>query len=948
MTFISELTGILLKNDVKNFRDIVIVLPSQRAKNSLLRELASRLDGPAFSPRIATIEELIRSLSPLCAATSTELLITLFKVCREHQFANCSDLREFMSWAPTFLQDINEIDMYNRNADDIFSDLSRIKELEFFGKEHLSEKQNKYLAFYYSLKDIATQFRKQLEHDRVGYNGLIYRYVATNSDVDFSDFESKKVYFAGLTALSPTELAIVKRISECNGAQVEFLFDLDPFYFNGEANTHLSTLVKEIQNTLEIKMLNGIKNHYRTIGKDIDIVGAGKKMNQIYTALEVLDKLKTEDLNRTAVVMADESLIVPFVHAFDTTKCNITASYPVRYTTAYQLAHALFAAAQNLRRLQSGSNGEASYYFRDILAFFRNELVGHAFFQNNEKQQDFIRKIIQKGCVFLRKKDIRVYGDDIFPDLSLDGKPFIEQINGFLSTLIEKLIIRNDENHNEIALLAAFRSALVNVCATLDQLGDTAIDLQTLLHFVNDEIEGISLSFKGTQSEGLQVMGLLETRLLDFDNLIILGVNEGILPTGKSNDSLLLFDVKRHYKLPTYEHKDAIGSYHFFRLLQRAEKATLIYDTDTTDSLTEESRFIRQLEFEVKKQGLADTIRIQRTKVSIKPTFDSKPTAFEIRKNEEIINRLASEDWKFSATSLNCFINCPLQFYLKYIAQISAQDTVNENVETNVIGSVIHKVLENLFNEIKKDSTKDSAHEKVFDKAKKDLTNESLVRIFQDKAPEMKEQDFTRGKLLLAVEVVKRYLARYLEKIAADFAEHGRDFEVVATELEMKHSIKIGGKDIHFTGSADLVEKISGITHIFDYKTGKIYDLQMPEKIGRIFESPDYKQLFQLLLYTWLYTRAKKEKPENTRCEIIGFQEMMRGGNYIFPAMLDKNNELVANPDLMMDFEKELTKLLKDKILNIEVPFSQTEDEKRCKHCDYQGICERNEKDEKF
>ncbi len=970
MTFISELTDILLKNDVKDFRDIVVVLPSQRAKNSLLRELASRLDGPAFSPRIATIEELIQSLSPLRPADATELLITLFKVCQQHQFANCSDLREFMSWGPIFLQDINEIDMYNRNADDIFSDLSKIKELEFFGKEHLSEKQNKYLAFYYSLKEIAAKFKQQLKADKIGYNGLIYKYVATSSEVNFTDYESKKIYFAGLTALSPTELAIVKRISGCRGSQVEFLFDLDPFYFNEESNIHLTTLVKEIQKTLEINKLSGIKNHYKTIEKEIKIVGVGKKMSQIYIAIELLNKFLPEALNRTAVVMADESLIVPFVHAFDHTKCNITASYPVRYTTAYQLMHALFAAAQNLRRLQFGNGGTASYYFRDILAFFRNELVGQAFFTSEAAQQQYVRDIIQKGCVFLSKKDIQVDGKDIFPDLSTDGKTFIDEITGFFSILIENLAIRNDENNNEVALLTAFRNALAKVGNTLEQLGDTAVDLQTLLHFINDEVNNISLSFRGTQSEGLQVMGLLETRLLDFDNLIILGVNEGILPTGNSSETLLLFDVKRHYKLPTYEHKDAIGSYHFFRLLQRAQNISLVYDTDTSNSLTEESRFIRQLEFEVKKQGLTNSIDIRRTKMTVKPTFGTQKNSFEIQKTPEIIRHLTNEDWEFSATSLNCYINCSLQFYLKYIAHITEQDSVNENVEMNVIGSVIHEWLEKLFISIQKDQAGDSAHEKIFADAKRDLDNDKLTEIFKTNAKELKERDFTHGKLLLAVEVVKRYLSRYLEKVEDEFRENGRLHQVVATELEMKSELKLNETTVHFTGKADLIEKIGDITHIFDYKTGKIHELLMPEKMSDLFENPDYKQLFQLLLYAWLYVSIKQKESQNkhgkenedpdeqdkqinemlknTKCEIIGFQAMMRGDRYIFPALEDKDKELELSSVLIKNFSTELTKIFKEKILNEKVPFAQTEDENRCQFCDYQGICGRQQKIEKF
>ena len=934
MSFLSSLADTLIKNEHGDFQNVKIILPSKRAQQKFYRELAHHFTHPVFAPAVLSIDEFVHSLSPLRLASHSELLIDLFHVYRSFQFSQDTDFQHFISWGTCFLHDVNEIDLYNCDPDAVFTNLSEIKELEFFAEPNLTPNQRKYLEFYAGLKDVYHRFQDYLLQRGKAYNGMIYRQVAQNIETCAADLRNVKFYFAGLHALAPTEITIARHLSD--NAQVHFAFDLDPFYLNAE-NNKIGQFIFDIQNKLKIKELSGVGTYYADIPKDIVVTGTSRQMSQVYLAIEQLNKMSEEERNRTAVVFADENLLMPFVHAYQGMNANITMSYPMRFTLAYQLLQDLLAAAQNLRRLHPELSGareleKAGFYYRDVLAVFRNGIIRRTLFPNEAAHAEFIEKIIKANRIFLRMNELQINGEDVFPRLGEEGLSFLKEVSAFFEKVMAQLPDGND------------KALLVTICQSFDEIqrlfdgvdvGD--VDLTTLQHFIEDEISRSSLSFVGNPDSGLQLMGLLETRALDFENVIMLSVNEGVLPTGKSNNSLLLFPIRRAFGLPTYEKSDAIYSYHFFRLLQRAKNVQLYFNMESAGSVAEESRFVRILEYEARNQNLKGLHIVRRNFVT-PPRMKQIPSLLSIHKDEKMIQRL--REMSYSASSLNRYINCPLQFYLYNVAGIKPDDTVNENVEMNVIGTVMHRILEQLFIEIKANPARVLP---LIREWQQKIEGEYLQEIFWEQE-ELKGRDLLHGKLFLASEVVKRYLHAYFDILEKDFSEHGESMEVVATEMKMLGTVKVNDAEVRLNGVADLVEKIHGVPHIFDYKTGKVSKLTFSE-FDEVFQNPEQKQVFQLLFYCYLY--KNQVDTDLLVCAIIGFQSMMTGNDHVLrPARMEKPEgsprskrvELAITDELMADFEAHLSDLIAE-ILNPEVDFDALCETDRCKYCDYRALC---------
>lgn len=934
MNFISSLVDALIKNEHGDFQCVKIILPSKRAQQKLYWELAHRFNRPVFAPIVLSIDEFVHSLSPLRLASQSELLIDLFHVYKHFPFSQEDDFQHFISWGVCFLHDINEIDLYSCDPDAIFTNLSEFKELEFFAEPNLTPNQRKYLEFYASLKDVYHQFVEYLQQHGKAYNGMIYRQVAQNIAACAAGMENVSFYFAGLHALAPTEMTIAQYLSD--HAQVHFAFDLDPFYLNSE-NNKIGQFINDIQKNLNINNLQILEHCYENIPKHITVTGVSRQMSQVYLAIEALNKMSDNERNKTAVVFADENLLMPFVHAYQGMNANVTMSYPVQYTLAHQLLQDLLSAAQNLRRLHPELSGasnleRAGFYYRDVLAIFRNGIIWKALFPDENTHSAFVEKIIASNRIFLRMSELRVDETDVFPHLGKDGMAFLEELSQFFEFIIAKLPAGNDQS-----LLIALRQSFDEIRQLFDNVDVGEIDLATLQHFIDDEISQSSLSFVGNPDSGLQLMGLLETRALDFDNVIMLSVNEGVIPTGKSANSLLLLPIRRAFGLPTYEKSDAIYSYHFFRLLQRAKKVQLFYNMDSTGSVAEESRFIRILEFEARNQNL-NSLHIERRNFLAAPNMKQTQGPFSIKKDEKILERL--RQMRYSASSLNRYINCPLQFYLNCVAGIKPETTIDENIEMNVIGTVMHGILEELFDKIKEQPSESVA--RIHEWQKK-IEGDYLGECFL-KQEELKGQDVARGKLFLASEVVKRYLQKYFILLENDFSNCGDSVEIVDTEMDLFGKLRIGEIEVNLHGVADLVENVHGVPHIFDYKTGFVSNLTYDE-LDKVFQDPNLKQVFQLLFYCYLYKNQVDAK--QLACAIIGFQAMMKGDDYVLkpkiavPVEGKKRAdavELSVTDELLADFEAHLSGLLSE-IFNPEVDFEAQCDADRCKFCDYRAFC---------
>ena len=575
---------------------------------------------------------------------------------------------------------------------------------------------------------------------------------------------------------------------------------------------------------------------------------------------------------------------------------------------------------------------KAGYYYRDVLAIVHNGIIRNSLF-SNESHTAFIEGLTAKNRIFLRPAELESAEGATFPKLSREGSDFLQEMADFFGRLCSSLPDENDK-----MVLESFVQAFGRIRQLTERLPKEALTLATLQYFIEEELSSLTFSFIGNPESGLQLMGLLETRALDFDNILMLSANEGILPTGKSENSLLLYAIKRAYGLPTYENSDAIYGYHFFRLFQRAKKAYIYYNMDSSNTVSEESRFIRILEYEVRSQGLQEQVRLTRKYHTTVPDTERPTAALSIRKSAEDLKKIQGH--RFSASSLNTYINCPLQFYLEHIARIKPEMTINENVEMNVMGTVIHGFLEDMMNDLK--GTMEFAEE-IINLWDQKVDSEYLQKCFW-KQEELKGSDLSHGKLFLSSEVVKQYLHKYISALKEDFSHCTDHIDIVATEMEMTDELMVGEKSVKLHGFADLVVTINELPHIFDYKSGKVYDLSFPN-MSDVFKDPKYKQVLQLLLYCYLYTR--KTAAEEVGCAIISLQAAASGKNRRMtlhqkvPNKSGKSSssvEVRITANLLNEFKEELVNLIAS-ILHPDEKFEAVCDPARCKYCDYGIIC---------
>jgi CRISPR/Cas system-associated exonuclease Cas4 (RecB family) len=395
----------------------------------------------------------------------------------------------------------------------------------------------------------------------------------------------------------------------------------------------------------------------------------------------------------------------------------------------------------------------------------------------------------------------------------------------------------------------------------------------------------------------------------------------------------LLYDIKRHFGLPTHQRKDAIFGYHFFRLLQRAETVHLIYDNESTNTLAEKSRFIEQLTFEIKKQHLQNSIAFTEKPFQIPFSFPFND-AITISKTPELIEKLAQ--FKYSPSSLSAYIQCPLQFYLKYIEKIVPIQIYDENNESAIIGTLIHKILEEIFTQLK---GKSAQHAIILSEFVNNI-DDVLQRAFKEQ-PEMEQVDIYQGKPFLAYQIVRKSILDYIEVIKKEWKDSA--YQIIGVEINLLAEIDVGGQKVCFKGKTDRVEMRDNKVTILDYKTGKVEEKKLRCKANDfedIFSDPDYSQLFQLLCYAYLYQHSNHPSLVPTteiQCGIVAFQELYKqNDSYIFFGEIEK--EKIFTHSFLLLFEEHLKQIFSS-IINENIPFTQTSEYDNCKYCDYKNIC---------
>lgn len=856
-SFISETLDDILQT-TKSFQNVVFVLPSQRAKVFVKQTFKDKIS-VGFLPEMLNIEQFIQQVSGVQKADNIQLLFHFYTIYKSVE-KNPDSFDTFSSWALTVLQDFNEIDQHLINPTDIFiylRDIERLRKWSVKGTFKETELIKDHYSFLEKLSIYYSAFYQFLIDENIGYQGLMYREAFKKIDTFLNKNEDKKIFFIGFNALNKAEELLFQKVLE-NGNS-EIYWDIDETFFNSthQAGKFIRKYKKEWK-YFENRKLKSLGNTFLA-PKKIEVIGAAKNNTQIKYIGEILEK--NTNFKNTALVLADETLLPITLNSLpkNIEAINITMGYPLKDIPTTNLLFSIFQLFISQEKLQKKSVNQ--FYYKDIIRFFKHQSI----YGLIASVDAFTSEIAKENQTFINENRLAKFLENQTPEvenvvLNL-FKPFDNVIN-FIDRVLDLInLLKEEVDALEKEYLFRFYTVFTQL-KTLQNEFQYFTDLKILSQFFKQLIASESLSFQGEPLKGLQLMGMLETRVLDFENIILASANEGVLPASSQQNSFIPFDVKIEFGLPTYREKDAIFSYHFFRLLQRAKNIFILYNTEhDVFGSGEKSRFVTQLE-------MMRTDIVQ--KIVSPKVLSQKVKLKEISKNNLVFDRLRELAHNgFSPSSLTNYLYNPMAFYKQKILRIKEFDDVEETVAYNTLGTVVHETLDELYKPfIGKFLTVDAISE--MEKITKDL----VVKHFKI---HFKNGDLRTGKNRLIFEVANRFVVNFLAQEKKLLKDQNNQLKIIATEENLSAKIEIEGIDfpIKIHGNVDRVDELNGEFRIIDYKSGMVKSSELKVlNFAELREREQYKAI-QVLLYAFLYTKSKKyNSSKNLKGGIFSFKNL--------------------------------------------------------------------------
>ncbi|WP_369048589.1 PD-(D/E)XK nuclease family protein [Tenacibaculum sp. UWU-22] len=906
-TFISETVTTILQT-TKSFRDVVFVLPSQRA-NIFVKQAFKDKISTGFLPEILNIEELIALISELKKTDATELLFYFYGIYKELA-DNPDSFEVFSSWAYTAIQDFNEIDQNLISPKDIFvylRDIHRLRKWSVKGEFKETQLIKDHFSFIEKLHHFYEAFYLFLVKNKIGYQGILYREATEKVATFINNNKHKKYIFIGFNALNKAEEFLFQQfLLEKN---TEIYWDIDVAFL--ESNHEAGSFLRKYKTQWKYYQKNPIKivkNHFSE-KKNITLIGAPKNNTQIKHVGEILKTFT--NYNNTALVLADEALLPITLNSLpqNVNAVNITMGYPLKDIPTTSLMFAFFQLFINQKKLQKNT----LFYYKDVIGFIKNSSIYQLFQMNTEINiaDVILNTITKENNTFISQQKIV----EILSPLNQDIKKVIQSIfnpftsiDDFLQRIIELInVLKEKANPLEKEYLFRFYTVFTQL-QNLDSQFNYIQDLKTLYLFFRQLIISENLSFQGEPLQGLQIMGMLETRLLDFENVIITSVNEGVLPANKQRNSFIPFDVKIAFELPTYKEKDALFSYHFFRLLQRAKNIYILYNTENDAfGSGEKSRFLAQLA--MMRNDVVEKI--------ISPKVIAAPIELKIiKKDSKVIKRLEEIAKKgISPSALTSYLYNPIAFYKQKILKINELEDVEETIAANTMGTVIHDTLDELYQPYIGKFLAVNDIEQMLNKTK-ELVSFYFLKHF-------KSGDITTGKNRLIFEVANRFIINFLSKEKKILQNENNELKIIATEQELTSEIKIEGIPfpIKLKGIVDRIDELNGVTRIIDYKTGMVEATNLKVTDFKTIREIKYHKAIQVLLYVYLYTKQKEIcLDEPITAGIFSFKNLKSGFLAINFSANYRSPDYKITQEHLDEFIVEIKKMILE-IYNPEVDF---------------------------
>lgn len=909
MAFIKKISDYITSHYDLTKENITIVFPNKRAALQLRTELANTIKTNFWVPQILSIQQAMEEWSGLQLIDNIEVIFEIIKM-----------NREFFPYAAQMAKDFDEIDQYDVNAEKLFVLLKDAKEIEEWNLSLENGVESNYLKFFASLFTYYNNLRNSLQKKGQGYYGLITNKIAHYDDATLQKCtQGRKIIFAGFNALTKTEENIIVRMVESGNAVM--LWDLDHYYFDDDKQEAGHFARKFFQKHPNIEK-NFVEDGFSQ-EKNINIISVSGNAIQTDALQLKLSQNTDNQTDNEVIVLADESLLIPVLNSipdsFD--KIQVTMGYPFDKTIVYHFVDQWFRYQNTL------STNEDKLYLWTFIRLCNTDFIKLIFKDlEYDKLNSWLMKMANESVYYFTKSDLKQFEEypQLFDFLNVttkrweDAKYCVNALKDILQLSIAKL--NKDDNFvkNQISVAGRIANRLELLLVKYSEY-IKIIDLQMLYAQVANQM---TIALKG-KTDGLQVMGLLETRNLDFDTIHFLSVNESILPKNKNNNSLIPFDLRKAYGLPTYDQQQAVYAYHFYRLLQNAKEINLYYNNIADLSgMGEPSRFIRQLEYEYAKNNPKVNLEHWQYK---SPTIKEKQSEIKIEKTDEILQKIKI----LSPTSINTYVRCPLQFYWRNIEMIQKQ-SVDEEMQLNVLGKIIHRTFENFYNLFGHSVISLELYDQMYKSHFDQCYQESLI--FNGFANGLPKTGFN----YLNTTVIEN-MFKIFNKKEREFLAKGHTLSIINTETEIKHVIDYDGNKILLHGFADRIDKVDDEIRIIDYKTGKINttDAKIGSKTTGI--STMTEKAIQLIIYKYLYLKENQDvKAELVRPGIIGFQKLSHG---MFDLEIDPGHELSSQ---FMDTCDKYFKEFLDELFNKDIPFTQTEDTKSCSFCDFKNICKRD------
>lgn len=944
MAFITEITNYIKENYDLSKESLTIIFPNKRAAMKLRMELTkSDYQKNIWLPQILSIQEAMCSWSGLQLLDNVDIIFELIKIITKDERIFSNDI---YGLASQMLKDFDEIDQYAVNAKNLFQNTKEAKEidLQFLNENYKIDR--KHIEFFSSLNDYYESLRKVLLENKTGYYGLISRYIYELDKEKLNEIiGSRKIIFAGFNAMTKTEEGIIIKLIQDNVATL--LWDLDEYYFNDtrqEAGIFAREFFARNRNIQSIKP-NFLGKRLVEDSKKIEIIGASGAVIQTNALqLELHNEQKSEeDKDNEVIVLSDESMLIPVLNCIPDSfeKMQVTMGFPYSKTILNQFLQHLFVFQKNIR------NNKKGIYFWSLTRLLNSEIVKIIFTKEELKSLfDWTNEHIKKSTYYINLDDYKCLErhQDIYNFLCLISQKWdstfncISSIKSLLKSIYGK--IKNYDTTYFISNQISIAGRIINKIDKLINKYEQIIQIPDIENLYRQSSSEMTINLKGDHG-GLQIMGLLETRNLDFKTVHILSVNEGILPQSKNANSLIPFDLRKHFGLPVYTNKQAVYAYHFYRLLQNAENIKIYYNT-LADGMGEgeASRFIKQIIHEMPDKN--PNIKIVE-KIYKSPNTNKQETKeLQVLKTddvyEKIINKLssASEDKisGLSPTSISCYLTCPLKFYLKYIEKID-DNTPNELIQSNVIGTIIHATLENLYKHFKNEEVTLEIYQDVYAKHFSQSLKDALTdNNFPNGLP-------NTGFNYLNTKIMDKMLHNFINN-EIEFLKKNKSMRILGLEEKLYCSFTLENNiSVNLIGNADRIDQVGDTIRILDYKSGIVKDDDVRIKNtfkGKINTGITEKAL-QLLIYKYLYKKSHEDvASENIKPGIISLRRLSKG---VFS--LSNNSEYFNDENLTEECESMFSDLFKE-ILNRDVPFKQTEDENNCNNCNFIDICKRNPK----